>query len=147
MHRRCLNVIHDAQVRRSGRRHDSEDLGTGRSCGDCGGDGIAAQPLSSIHRCEEHIDTHHSGRRVDRRVGTLGSNDGPPLRTAGSRIPASPVGVMSGRDQRREVPHRAAGDEASAGGVRHVGQVGYPTQGLVLGEDHAGAVEPGGSTQ
>ena len=57
---------------------------------------------------------------------------------------ATSDGLVPGCHQSREVSHGSAGDEAASGSLGHAGQVGYPSQGLVLGVDGTGAVEPPG---
>ena len=50
--------------------------------------------------------------------------------------------TMTSRDQCREIAGRSATHEYSAGRIREPGQVGQPTQGLVLGEGGSGPFEP-----
>ena len=92
-----------------------------------------------VARQAQHLDVHHAGRGHDRGVCALGHGHLPSARGPAAQ---SVVGGLPGGHQRRQVARRAPGDEHPAGFGRIARQVGDPSQGLVLGPDRAGAVDP-----
>jgi hypothetical protein len=143
----AVEGVHDAEVRGAGRGDDGEHLGAIGSAGDGLGNCIAPEPAIAVHPGEDDVDVHHASSGVDRRVGALGGDHGPACGPVEPCCSPLRVGVVAGGDQGRQVGHRPAGGEAAACRIGHLGQVGDPAECLILGEHHAGAVQPGRAAQ
>ena len=134
-------VVHGPGVRGAGARHHREHaLALGLVQGvQRLGEGRPREPPAVVARQAQHVDVHHPGRGHDRGVRALGQRH---LPSARGPVTQSVVGGLPSGHQRRQVARRAPGDEHPARFGRIARQVGDPSQGLVLGPDRAGAVDP-----
>ncbi len=130
-------VVDGPGVRRPGARHDREHPVTAVRV-ERGPERVARQPPAGVVGDREHVHVHDARGRRHARVGGVAGGDPPPVGTAASSLGRG----VTGRDQRRQVPRRASRHEDAAALRREPGQVGDPSQRLVLGPDRARAVDP-----
>ena len=133
-------VVDDPGVRRPRCRDDREHAAEVRS-----GDGLfqsfTREASSFVGRCDEHRCVHDSCGRRDRRMRGVADDDHGARRILGcDRLTVAPR--VSSRHQRAEVRGGAARHEDPTRLGRKAGEVGDPSEGLVLRERGARTLQP-----
>ena len=136
-----VELVDDTRVRSAAGGHHGEHTVRGVECV-VGADRClqrgAGHPAVIVGVYRQHIDVHHAGSGAYRSVYLLSDSN---------RVPRRPAAAALGEHlacghQRAEVRCRAAGYEHAAGALGKPGEIGQPTQGLVLRGDRSGACLP-----
>ena len=139
----ALDVVDDAGVR-GPRGGDYADHALGTFVLGEGLLEVGAGEAVVVGLDQQRVDAEHVQGLADARVGVGGDGEAQQVRRDLGAIAASDV---ASDGEAREVAHRATRDECAARALGHSGALGEEGQGLVLGLDDAGRLEPAGAVE